>query len=81
MESIVLDEEEVKLGNLTHEQMQIFCRATTATIEVVIKKDLNLPVDKLILLIKEVYEYSMQINPPTIDDRFIHWIIDRHNKL
>jgi transcriptional regulator with XRE-family HTH domain len=80
LESMLVDEEEIKLDILNHAQMKAFCEATSSTINIIIEKNLNFSLDKLISLIKEVYQYSIKIDPPTIDDRFIHWMIDKHTK-
>jgi hypothetical protein len=32
-------------------------------------------------LIKEVYQYSIESEPPHIDDKFLRWTIDKYNKL
>ncbi len=75
----ILSDDEVKIGELNKDQMKIFSDVTSATINIIIDKDLTFTIDKLYSLIKEIYQYSVKINPPYIDDRFIHWIVDKHN--
>ncbi len=75
----ILSDDEVKIGELNKDQMKIFSDVTSATINIIIDKDLTFTIDKLYSLIKEIYQYSVKINPPCIDDRFIHWIVDKHN--
>ena len=60
--------------------MKIFSEVTSKTIDIIINKNLSFTIDKLNSLIKEIYQYSVKVDPPYIDERFIHWIIDKHNK-
>jgi transcriptional regulator with XRE-family HTH domain len=76
----ILSEEEMNIDGLNKDQMKIFAEVTSATINVIIDKELNFTIDKLNTLIKEIYHYSVKINPPYIDERFINWIVDKHNK-
>ena len=76
----ILSDDEMNIDSLTEAQMRIFSKVTDATINVVIEKNLNFTIDKLNMLIKEIYNYSTQSSPPNIDDKFIHWIVDKHNK-
>jgi len=76
----ILSDDEIDIEALNKEQMKIFSEVTSATINIIIDKDLNFTIDKLNALVKEIYQYSVKINPPYIDDRFIHWIVDKHNK-
>lgn len=76
----ILSDEEINIETLSKDQMKIFSEATSVTINVIIDKDLSFTIDKLNALIKEIYQYSVKIDPPYIDDRFINWIIDKHNK-
>jgi len=76
----ILSDDEMNIEALNKDQMKIFSEVTNATINIIIDKDLNFTIDKLNALIKEIYQYSVKINPPYIDDRFIHWIVDKHNK-
>jgi len=80
LESILLDDEDMQFDSLSHQQMQAFADAASAMIAIIIEKNGNFSLNKLISLIKEVYQYSIKIDPPSIDDRFIHWIVDKHNK-
>ncbi|MDP5021292.1 MAG: helix-turn-helix transcriptional regulator [Rickettsiaceae bacterium] len=74
----ILSGEEMDIDALNKDQMEIFSDVTNATINIIINKDLSFTIDKLNALIKEIYQYSIKINPPCIDERFIHWIIDKH---
>ena len=76
----ILSDDEMNIEALNKDQMKIFSEVTNATINIIIDKDLNFTIDKLNALVKEIYQYSVKINPPYIDDRFIHWIVDKHNK-
>ena len=76
----ILSDDETNIDALNKDQMKIFSDVTSATINIIIDKDLSFTIDKLNSLIKEIYQYSVKINPPYIDDRFINWIVDKHNK-
>lgn len=76
----ILSDEEMNFDVLNKDQMKIFSDVTSATINIIIDKDLSFTIDKLNDLIKEIYQYSVKITPPYIDDRFIQWIVDKHKK-
>ena len=76
----ILSDDEMNIDGLNKDQMKIFSEVTSATINIIIDKELSFTIDKLNALIKEIYQYSVKINPPYIDDRFINWIVDKHNK-
>lgn len=76
----ILSDDDMNINALTKDQMRIFSKVTDATINIIIEKNLNFTIDKLNMLIKEIYHYSVKVNPPYIDDKFIHWIVDKHNK-
>jgi len=76
----ILSDEEMNIDALNKDQMKIFSEVTSATIDIIIDKDLSFTINKLNTLVKEIYQYSVKINPPYIDERFINWIVDKHNK-
>ena len=76
----ILSDEEMDIAGLNKDQMKLFSEVTSATIDMIIDKDLSFTIDKLNALIKEIYQYSTKINPPCVDVRFINWIVDKHNK-
>jgi len=80
LESILMDEEEVHINALSEQQMQAFAHTTTATINIIVTKQLNFSLDKLISIIKEVYKYTLKATPPSVDDRFIDWLLDKYKK-
>ena len=71
---------EINIDALDKNQMKIFSEVTSTTIDIIINKNLSFTIDKLNSLIKEIYQYSVKVDPPYSDERFIHWIIDKHNK-
>lgn len=77
LESLLIDEQDLSFDALTNEQMIIFSETTKKTIDALIQKNVNLPLNKITGLIKEVYEYSIKTQPPSIDERFINWVIDK----
>lgn len=80
LESILIDEEEIKIGTLTFEQMKVFDTATNSTVNLAIKKEVNLSLSDLLSIIKEVYQYTLKADLPKVDDRFVDWLIDKHHK-
>ena len=80
LESILMDEEEVQINSLSEQQMQAFAQTTNATINIIVAKQLNFSLDKLISIIKEVYKYTLKATPPSVDDRFIDWLLDKYKK-
>jgi transcriptional regulator with XRE-family HTH domain len=80
LESILIDEEEtlISISTLSNQQMKIFADVTSTTINIIIEKELNFPLNKLIDLIKEVYQYSLKANPICVDIRFIDWLLDKY---
>jgi len=34
--------------------------------------------NKLISIIKEVYKYTLKATPPSVDERFIDWLLDKY---
>lgn len=77
IESLLLDETDIKTNIITYEQMKVFADAAHATVNIVIKKEMDCSLNKLISLIKEVYEYSLKSNPPCVDEKFIDWLLDK----
>lgn len=78
LESILVDEESIQISSLSEEQMRAFAETTNATINIVISKQLNFSLDKLISIIREVYKYTLKASPPSVDDRFIDWLLDKY---
>jgi len=78
METLMLDGGTVGEELLTAEQMNAFGDSAKAVASVAASKDYHFNMDKLIFLIKEVYQYSIKISPPAVDERFIHWLLDKH---
>ena len=80
LESLLLNEEELMTDTLTTEQIKIFCDATNSITASIVEKKINISVEKLVTLIKEVYQYSIESEPPHIDDKFLRWTIDKYQK-
>ena len=83
LEFLLLDVEKIMIENLTAEQIKIFCDATNSVTTSIIEKKKNISLEKLVALIKEVYQYSIEAEAesPHIDDKFLRWTIDKYNKL
>lgn len=80
LESILVDEEETRTATLSNQQMQIFADAASTTVSVIISKERNFPLSKLICIIQEVYQYALRVDPPCVDDVFIDWLLDKYTK-
>ncbi|MCA0253892.1 MAG: helix-turn-helix domain-containing protein [Proteobacteria bacterium] len=78
LQAILVDEAEIRSDLLNHKQMETLRDVTTATINMIIEKNNEMPLNKIVSLIKEVYLYSIKLNPPSIDNRFIDWLIDKN---
>jgi transcriptional regulator with XRE-family HTH domain len=78
LESILIDGEETEFTSLSDQQMVTFSEATSTTIIVVSARELKLPLAKLITIIKEVYQYALKADPPSVDIRFVEWLLDKH---
>ncbi|MDR0296496.1 MAG: helix-turn-helix transcriptional regulator [Rickettsia sp.] len=77
LEALVVDNE-VNLEVLTIDQMKIFSKATSLTINMLTEKNLNFSFANLTALIKEVYEYALK--KQYVDNTFIDWVIDKYYK-
>jgi len=78
LESILIDDEEIQISSLSNQQMKAFADASSTTINIIIKKELNFPLSKLISIIKEVYQYALKADPPCVDDKFVDWLLDKY---
>lgn len=77
LEALVVDNE-ISHEVLTMDQMKIFSKATSATTNMLIERNLNFSFTNLIVLIKEVYEYALK--KQSVDNTFIDWMIDKYHK-
>ncbi|WP_375331453.1 helix-turn-helix domain-containing protein [Candidatus Tisiphia endosymbiont of Oplodontha viridula] len=77
LEALVIDNE-INLEILTVDQIKIFSKATSATINILIERNLSFSLRNLTVLIKEVYEYALK--KQSVDNIFIDWIIDKYHK-
>ncbi|WP_425362696.1 helix-turn-helix domain-containing protein [Candidatus Tisiphia endosymbiont of Hybos culiciformis] len=77
LEALIVDSE-INLGVLTVDQMKIFSKATSLTINMLIERNLNFSFANLTSLIKEVYEYALK--KQSVDNTFIDWMIEKYHK-
>ncbi|MCC8400212.1 MAG: helix-turn-helix transcriptional regulator [Rickettsia endosymbiont of Culicoides impunctatus] len=77
LEALVVDNE-VNLEVMTVDQMKIFSKATSLTINILTERNLNFSFSNLTALIKEVYEYALK--KQSVDNTFIDWMIDKYHK-
>jgi len=78
METLMLDGGAVGEALLNTEQITAFGDSAKAVALVAASKGYHFNMDKLIFLIKEVYQYSIKISPPAVDERFTHWLLDKN---
>ncbi len=76
VEFLLLDDEEYSSVTLNHSQLKLFHESTSATINMIIEKDLNFSFDNLTKLIKSVYEYSLK--KKFVDAEFIDYVVDKY---
>ncbi|WP_250310802.1 helix-turn-helix domain-containing protein [Rickettsia endosymbiont of Oedothorax gibbosus] len=77
LEALIVDSE-INLEALTVEQMKIFSKATSITINMLIEKNLNFSFTNLTALIKEIYEYALK--KQSVDSTFVDWMIEKYHK-
>ncbi|WP_341756974.1 MULTISPECIES: helix-turn-helix domain-containing protein [unclassified Candidatus Tisiphia] len=77
LEALVVNSE-INFEVLTVDQMKIFSKATSSTINMLIEKNLNFSFINLTALINEVYEYALK--KQSVDSTFIDWMIDKYHK-
>ncbi|WP_425360418.1 helix-turn-helix domain-containing protein [Candidatus Tisiphia endosymbiont of Ceraclea dissimilis] len=77
LEALIVDSE-INLEVLTVEQIKIFSKATSITINMLIEKNLNFSFTNLTALIKEIYEYALK--KQSVDSTFVDWMIEKYHK-
>jgi hypothetical protein len=80
LESLLFDEDKLMTDTLTAEQIKIFCDTTNSITASILEKKIDITIEKLFALIKEVYQYSIEYEPPHIDEKFLKWTIDKYHK-
>lgn len=79
----MLSDDLVSLDGLNRDQLQLYCKSCNVLIDTLIENNYQFSIDKISSMIKEVYEYSLDVNNPLedyqIDQKFIDWLI-RKNK-
>ena len=77
LSSFLIDEPTDFLDNLNQVQIDCYKKSTTSVIDYLLKKETKISLNRLTSIIKEVYQYSMNSQPPKIDEQFVAWIIDK----
>ena len=75
----ILSDGDISIDALTPEQLKLFSEATTATVNFIIEEKIKFSFNKLITVIKEVYDYTLK--KQSIDKIFIDWTVGKHAKL
>ena len=78
VESILIGTEEIQITSLSDQQLKVFEEITTTTINIIIERQLNFSFSKLIALLKEIYQYTLQTTPHSIDEKFINWLLEKY---
>ena len=63
---------------LTAEQIKIFYDTTNSITASILEKKIDITIEKLFALIKEVYQYALKSNPPCVDEKFADWLLDKY---
>lgn len=79
----MLSDDIVNLEYLTIDQLTLYKQSCNNLIDTVIKKNYMLSIGKISNLIKEIYEYSLDIksdniNERMIDKKFIDWLLKKN---
>lgn len=74
----ILSDGDISIDALTPEQLRLFSEATAATVNFIIEEKIKFSFNKLITVIKEVYDYTLK--KQSIDKIFIDWTVGKHAK-
>lgn len=78
IESLIVDNYGLKKDEiLSLEEMKAFADTAAATVERLIGMKKNLTLQQLLRLINEFYEYSIGVEPHSVDERYIKHILDK----
>jgi|GEM_PF-2226665 len=78
VEALIIDDYGIQEDEeLSFNQMQAFADTASATINRLIEKNKNLTMQQLLRLINDFYEYSIGVEPPSVDTRYIDHILDK----
>jgi len=80
LESLLTGNKPTVFKTLTIDQIKIFSDTAQIIANIAIEKKLKLSIETLNFLINEVYQYSIQTTTPCIDERFVHWVINKYCK-
>ena len=76
LDSLIMNKDNFTFEVLSQKQMQAFSDATVKTIKIIIEREtMSYHLESLLEIIKKVYQYSIQTDPPIIEERFINWLI------
>lgn len=74
----LLSDNNINIDALTTEQLKLFSEVTTATVNFIIEEKISFSFNKLMTVIKEVYDYTLK--KQSIDKIFIDWTVGKHVK-
>ncbi|WP_253307842.1 MULTISPECIES: helix-turn-helix domain-containing protein [unclassified Rickettsia] len=77
VESLIIDEEEIQFDILNKEQITAFSGATSITTKLILIKNIDLSMNKMISLIQEVYQCALKGNSIEVQEHFAEYLIDR----
>ena len=77
----VLSNEVLDFNTLNTEQLKALKKVTDKMIDHIIENHLEFTLDTLSKIVKEIYYYSIKTTPPSVDTRFIDWIVNKHHKI
>lgn len=74
----LLSDNNINIDALTTEQLKLFSEVTTATVNFIIEEKVSFSFNKLVTVIKEVYDYTLK--KQSVDKIFIDWTVGKHVK-
>jgi len=81
----MLSDELVSLDGLNQHQLQLYAKSCNALIDSLIKNNYQFPIDKISEMIKEIYNYSLDIpsggNDYQIEQKFVDWLLRKNKHL
>jgi len=77
IESLISDEQEIQLDILEPDQIKLLAEVTTLIANIIVEKNINLSMHKIISVIQEVYECALKGNSLEVQKHFAEYLIDR----
>lgn len=77
LEDLVLNSEgSSKEKTLSKQEMLAYAEATSTLVESIIKRKREVTMSRLLTIINDSYKYALEVNPPSVDMRYLNHILD-----